>query len=692
MAAATPMTAAASSDAKLTTEKIAEGSISCIRFAGTIDESFDGQRLAAGIRAKTLILYLAEVKKISSFGIREWSNFIKGVERSVDNIYLIECSPKTVDQINMVANFAGKAKVYSFYGPYRCDYCDIDRLVLFQVDRDAQDIRSARPRDELCESCGREQYFDEDPATFFTFVAGQQNFQLPPDVADFLAAKLDYSVSGTDRHLQIDKFVDGRHTFLRLAGNLDGSLPSEKLAEGLEGVVVVDVSGVGNVDIAGAAEWRNFVSLARSGAEMVYLLECPPLLLERLGRAEDLGDRVISFSMPYSCASCATTSMQLIDVDEHHDILRFATPPEMKCQQCKQPTTCVAPEALLSRLRSLAKPEVDSALRGFIKKAKKRKVERAAAPKDEERRGGASKLAIAAGLVTVLAAGGALAFVVVQTKGIKQQIATTQPAAATQEGPSRADRPEWITADTPSLAYCTDLISRISCVGVSPFVPEQELGREEAKNAALEEMVNAISIKIENPIFEEHVRPLFADARRKALLDLDQVRGDRESDAYKRAYAVVQSARRRAAVAAVESGGQAVPVQQSDWYWEEYQALDGDGTEFLVFVRYDISLDAARKLIETYTKPIEVGGSQVVAAFPLLAWHHPDFEGAAMVVEAGGKLARAGAQEGSLIAELGNTPTKTARALGEALAAGGDGARLELLETDGATAEESDAP
>src|SRR5690606_19763293 len=139
----------------------------------------------------------------------------------------------------------------------------------------------------------------------------------------------------------------------------------------------------------------------------------------------------------------------------------------------------------------------------------------------------------------------------------------------------------------------------------------------------------------------------------------------------------------------VESGGQAVPVQQSDWYWEEYQALDGDGTEFLVFVRYDISLDAARKLIETYTKPIEVGGSQVVAAFPLLAWHHPDFEGAAMVVEAGGKLARAGAQEGSLIAELGNTPTKTARALGEALAAGGDGARLELLETDGATAEES---
>ena len=242
---------------------------------------------------------MAEVKKISSFGIREWANFIKGVERSCESIYLVECSPKVIDQLNMVANFAGKAKVYSFYGPYRCDYCDIDRNALFQVDRDSQDIRCLRPREELCESCGREQYFDEDPATFFSLIAQQPRFELPSDVADFLSTKLDY-VTGADRHLQVDKYVEGRFTYLRLSGNLDGSFPSEKLAEGLEGVVVVDVSGLGNVDIAGAAEWRNFVGLRPWRRRDGLSPRVPSASLGAPRRTEDLGDKVISFSMPYS--------------------------------------------------------------------------------------------------------------------------------------------------------------------------------------------------------------------------------------------------------------------------------------------------------------------------------------------------------------------------------------------------------
>ncbi|MBW3550407.1 MAG: hypothetical protein KY442_06140, partial [Proteobacteria bacterium] len=85
-----------------------------------------------------------------------------------------------------------------------------------------------------------------------------------------------------------------------------------------------------------------FVTLTRQTATGIVLLGCPPVLLERLNRQGDLGDVLASFSMPYLCASCQTTSSHMIDVAEHYDILKFATPPEMKCPQCRAATTCGA--------------------------------------------------------------------------------------------------------------------------------------------------------------------------------------------------------------------------------------------------------------------------------------------------------------------------------------------------------------
>src|SRR5436190_1951319 len=90
---------------KVQIEKFSDGPISCLRFRGTIDESFDGKKLATTIKAKKLILDLASVTKISSFGVREWLSFIGTVDKSVPQIYLINCTPKVVNQINMVANF-----------------------------------------------------------------------------------------------------------------------------------------------------------------------------------------------------------------------------------------------------------------------------------------------------------------------------------------------------------------------------------------------------------------------------------------------------------------------------------------------------------------------------------------------------------------------------------------------------------
>ena len=63
MDAAAQQQSAAGVSGNLSIDKFIEGSITCLRFQGTIDESFDGKRLASSIKATTLILDWAAVRK-----------------------------------------------------------------------------------------------------------------------------------------------------------------------------------------------------------------------------------------------------------------------------------------------------------------------------------------------------------------------------------------------------------------------------------------------------------------------------------------------------------------------------------------------------------------------------------------------------------------------------------------------------
>ena len=110
---------------KLTIEKFADGPFTCLKFVGTIDESFDGKKIGKTVEAEWLVLDLGGVKKISSFGIRQWVDFIATIGPRLAGIYFVECAPKVVDQFNMVANFGGAGHLVSFYAPYRCDYCSL---------------------------------------------------------------------------------------------------------------------------------------------------------------------------------------------------------------------------------------------------------------------------------------------------------------------------------------------------------------------------------------------------------------------------------------------------------------------------------------------------------------------------------------------------------------------------------------
>jgi ABC-type transporter Mla MlaB component len=630
---------------KLTIEKFADGGIACLRFAGTIDEAFEGKKLGLTATGDVLVIDLGGVKKISSFGIREWVDFIGTASRQVRSVILIECAPKVVDQLNMVANFAGGGRVFSFYAPFRCDYCDSEHRVLLQGDRDHETIKTMKLAERPCPACKEGMYFDEDGATFFSYVIAQDRFELPPAVATFLATRLDYAVRELDRKLRVDKVIEGRTTYLRLTGDLDRTFPRDKLAEGLEGAVIVDLGGIGRIEPAGAAEWRSFVQVVTPLVEQLYLVAVPPSMLEKLGGKDDLGAKaqVLTLTLPYRCSGCGTTAGQLIDVAEHHAVLKFATAPELRCS-CKTMMTCVASESLMTVLPGLPRPAASAELVKSLAGLRERShasVKRTAEPRatGPAARRSPVVLILATLLVIVLAAAGVLVYQ--RVSGERAGVATTPAGQLTNR--SAPVRPGWIAGDTPATATCRDATGNgLTCTGISSLVARQDDAEDEAAEAALDAVANAIAVRITDPRWTHAVPPIYAAARDAKLAAFDR---DPASTTARRE---VREARHAVAQALRATANGAVPSTPTGRYWEEYAGPDGKRT--LAFAQISIGATELATLVEAYTRSASALGATVVGNFPLVGWRHPRVERGAILATLGdGPLAAAGLSEQMIV-------------------------------------------
>jgi anti-anti-sigma regulatory factor len=615
---------------KLVIEKFADGGVACIKFVGTIDEAFEGKKLGMTAASDTLVLDLGGVKKISSFGIREWVDFVTTAGKHVRSLILIECTPKVVDQLNMVANFTGGGRVFSFYAPFRCDYCDTEHRVLLQIDRDFEAMKTLRLAERPCLSCKESMYFDEDGATFFSYLLGQERFQLEPQVEAFLASKLNYAVSDLNRKLRVDKVIEGRMTYLRLNGDLDRSFPRDKLAEGLEGIVIVDLGAIGKIEPAGAAEWRGFVGMVAPVSERVYLASAPPTFVEKLCTRDDLNPKVqlITVLMPYTCVSCGTTSAHNVDVGAHYDVLKFATAPELRCPTCKHAMQCHAGENVMTLLPTMPRPTAGPELVKSIAILRERALQAAGQVRKPLKAQGSNGLAaprtsiavpiLAALLAVVLAAGGYLVVQRITGKrvpgGLGALIGSSAPA-----------RPAWLTIDAPAAASCSDTGGKaISCVAVSSISPRQDDAEDEAADAALDALANALAVRISDARWKQVVLPIYSAARdaKLAAFDRDPSNTSARRDVREARHAVAQALR--------AGGGGAVPAAPTGRYWEEYQSADGK--HYLAFAQVALGGTELAKLIESYTMRGTALGATTVSAFPLIGWRYPKVERGAVIV------------------------------------------------------------
>ena len=368
----------------------------------------------------------------------------------------------------------------------------------------------------------------------------------------------------------------------------------------------------------------------------------------------------------------------MVDVAENLEQLVKGNAPHASCPTCKSLLVAAPTPDQIMFLRSLPARDRDAALDRFLDKAQREspdKLEDCLAKQSRKAvasRAPASRgLYIALGVCALLIGGLAVAAFELWQRNETIQVVARQPIVTTPPGPTFT-RPDWIMFDVPGAAYCHDMINRLMCVGVSSYRTTRDDAVTEANDAALEELVNAVGLKVTNPVFRD-ATPGFSDARAKALAAVQAADLNRAGKAYADAATVVRNARRRVVEIFQASGGPAVPSQRSDWYWEEYAGDKGQANEVLVFVRYDVPIDAVRALVEKYSTTSSVVGTNAMTAFPALAWEHTDFTGGAVITKASRLLELSGVLPQHIVMAIGEHRVADApgfaRRLGEALRA-----------------------
>jgi hypothetical protein len=643
---------------KFKLDKSTEGAITFLALHGVLDEGFEGQKIAESVRTKKLVVSLHDVRRFASWGMAEWMSFLRATAER--DLYFIECSTYAVNQMNLVTGLLGHGKLVSFYSPYRCGSCGEEFEIRMLVPLERAAIRDLASSAKICAACGGSARMDKYAATMGAAIADRSVFDLDDEVVGFLRNRFKYELTPDVSRFRVHRRVGKGCVYLRLSGDLS-RLPADLLATSSEGATVVDLAGV-VFDPSELTPWRTYVRTALPAVTSLQLLDCPPRFLESAIRPEDLQSKlkIRSFALPYLCHSCNTTVGAMIDVALNLEQLTDGTVPAARCATCQSPLVPFAAESL-GLLRLLPARERDGALDAFVQKARGEplaKLEDGLVPRPPKPAApppGVSRGVYLASALTALAiAGFAVVLILWKQRGDVVAVAAPQVQITPGKPVPTFQRPEWIVSDVPSTGFCQDMINRLVCVGVSSYRSNRNDGVADANDAALEELVNAIGLKIVDPFFRESVLIGYSEARTKALAALQAVDTDRTSAAYTAADDVVRKARMRVAEIFQASGGPAVPAQRSDWYWEEYVAEKGGGTEFLVFVRYDVNLDAVRALVEKYSAATPVASSMTMTAFPGLAWQLADFTGGAMLTKVGRPLTGAGLVPQQVIMAVGD--------------------------------------
>ncbi len=266
-----------------------------LKLSGTINESFEGRKILSAVRGD-VVFDMGEVNRITSYGVREWM----GMLRQLHGRYVgfIHCKPAIVAQFNMITGFGCGGQLISLYAPYVCARCGAESELLIDLRRDAGMIENFALPERRCEACGGESEFDDLPEAYFSFFSGTSAPTPPRHVERMID-----DPSAPESAFRVEKEVCGALTVLRFIGAMEGRSASRRVADGLEGTVMLDLTELSSASDDAVEKLRG---LAQIPDVRLLVRAVPPSMWRVFEGTSEAG--VLSARVPLRCDRCGATS------------------------------------------------------------------------------------------------------------------------------------------------------------------------------------------------------------------------------------------------------------------------------------------------------------------------------------------------------------------------------------------------
>jgi anti-anti-sigma regulatory factor len=159
-----------------------------VKLEGILDEDNELVPLSSRIRGDTVIIDLSAVQDINNCGVRNWVKWREEMQARGVAVVLVECSPAIVAKLNSVSNFNEGGFIKSFYVPFYCQACEMEKAMLVDMDELRGDgaVRAPTCR---CDACDGIMAFDDMEESYFTFVKDARK-SVPSDSAQKILDQL----------------------------------------------------------------------------------------------------------------------------------------------------------------------------------------------------------------------------------------------------------------------------------------------------------------------------------------------------------------------------------------------------------------------------------------------------------------------------------------------------------------------
>ena len=295
------------------------GEVGLVHVAGLVDEHFVGFG-AIGSTIKSLVIDVTSMTRMTSFGVRQWLKAMDALPKSISELYLLGCPTFFVDQLNMVLNFGGAAKVLTVVAPYTCPSCGMESGETVDVLAERSTLAKGGVPEKECGRCAGKLEFDETPESYFSFVTKYAAATINPAAAQFLASLGVYvaAESGGEKPPRIIKLVHGPVTYFRIIGTIGSMFRARPFLVGAEGEVVIDLAEVDRFDPLGLREWKRLVKTLAGQVPAVTLVDVTDSFLQHAADSLALARNIAAASVliPYFCLDCGKITAESLSLEK----------------------------------------------------------------------------------------------------------------------------------------------------------------------------------------------------------------------------------------------------------------------------------------------------------------------------------------------------------------------------------------